>query len=249
MGGKFLLGCTAGTLALAFIYFIGYQPATWNPPSPSFGVTLKTAVKFVSMSFGAGVAQFWGLASVGTFLILLPTSVLFLWSALRADEAEMGRALGLILFLSGMGILALCIGWGRAAQIPKYGIPMRYALLSVPVLFASYFVWELYGPKVFRRIFQNALFLGICVMLPLNVQGGLMWRDWYRSGMGAFEKDLRAGVPRLVLAEKHRDFLLHWDQERLASCMQMLRSAGIGPLQQIREDSDAPGVYRSMGHQ
>lgn len=49
--------------------------------------------------------------------------------------------------------------------------------------------------------------------------------------------DLGDLVPRFALAERHRAFLLHWDQAGLATRMRMLHQAGIGPWTQMRDDA------------
>jgi hypothetical protein len=133
----------------------------------------------------------------------------------------------------------LAMGWGRAAVIAVDGIwPLRYVLLSVPALCTAFFVWELYGSARQRAIVQTGLLLGMGLLLPLNSMEGLEWRDWYRKGMSAVEQDLVAGTPRSALAERHRDFLIHWwEPDRLADGMQMLHDAGMGPFTRLGETS------------
>ena len=78
--------------------------------------------------------------------------VLLLVRALRATTgAERQRAFGLLSFAGGCAVLALAIGWGRAATDMVSGMPMRYVLFAVPTLCATYFIWELYAPPTPRR--------------------------------------------------------------------------------------------------
>ncbi|MEP7088238.1 MAG: hypothetical protein ABI884_13120 [Gemmatimonadota bacterium] len=53
------------------------------------------------------------------------------------------------------------------------------------------------------------------------------------TGMTSVEQDLRNGVPRLEMASRHREFLMHWDEKKLAAAMAMLRDAHIGPFTQL----------------
>jgi hypothetical protein len=80
----------------------------------------------------------------------------------------------------------------------------------------------------------------MCIALTFNTIAGLQWGDWYRKGMDGVEQDILAGNPRAILAERHRPFLLHWDETQLATGIQMLHEAGIGPFAQMREDATTP---------
>jgi hypothetical protein len=247
--GLFLLGSVATAILLTGTYFIGYAHPSWYPPSPSIVETLKTSAKFLALSFGPAAGKSWPLSILAVTGVLLLSVAVLVAGTLRAQGAERRRALGLLLFLSGIAVLALGVGWGRAAQVPTVGMPSRYVLLAVPTLCVVYFIWELYGQPFWRNLVQMSLFIGMCILLPLNTQAGFQWRDWYRQGMDDFERDLIAGTPRSVLAEHHREFLLHWDQEGLASGMQMLHEAGIGPFRQLREDAALDGEHALIGPQ
>ena len=72
---------------------------------------------------------------------------------------------------------------------------------------------------------------------PIGTSGSACWRDWYRNGMVSVERDLSARAPRLALAAKHQRFLLHWDREKLASAMGMLRDACIGPFSALQSEA------------
>jgi hypothetical protein len=117
-------------------------------------------------------------------------------------------------------------------------------LFSVPTLCASYFVWELYAPASPRRWLQSALCVIMLALLPWNTREGfglpgrydIGWRGWYVTGMNAVEHDIDAGVPRLEMARRHREFLMHWDEAKLAAGMRMLRDARIGPFSRLRDD-------------
>ncbi|MFL5574800.1 MAG: MFS transporter [Gemmatimonadaceae bacterium] len=165
--------------------------------------------------------------------IVFPSSLGLL--AQEFEGAERGRALGLLCFAGGTAVLTLAMGWGRAAYVPTVGMPDRYALFAAPSLCASFFVWLLYAPPVASRAAQAGLLVVALAVLPGNAREGLSWRDWYVSGAESVERDVAAGVPRLELARRHREFLLHWNEGMLAERIAMLRQAGIGPLARVRE--------------
>jgi hypothetical protein len=177
-------------------------------------------------------------------VLLVVTALVLLIGLRQARGGDRLRGVGLLLFAGGCVVLALAIGWGRAANDLVSGMPMRYVLLSVPTLCATYFVWELYAPVRPRRWLQAALCLTMVVLLPWNTFEGfglpgrddVGWRGWYVHGMTAVERDLRDGVPRLQMAARHREFLMHWDEAKLAAGMRMLLDAQIGPFSHLRDE-------------
>jgi hypothetical protein len=243
--GAFLLLSAATALILIGIYFIGYNRPWWNPASPSLGATIKTTAKVLALSFGPAAAGSWWLSALGAVSVLLLSGALVVAKLLRTNGSERVRALGLFLFLSSIAIVALAVGWGRAGMGSR--MPIRYVILAVPALCAAYFILDLYPPLSLGKSVQIALLVVMCLLMPFNIQRGFYLRDWYRDGMAAFERDLKAKIPRSVLAERHRAVLLHWDQGGLASRMQMLHRAGIGLFREMQEDTDVPKVPGSSG--
>jgi hypothetical protein len=235
---SFLIGTAVIALCLMGLYFVGYKRPTWNPTNPGIGATLKTTAKFLALGFGPVAAESWTLSVMVAFGFLLPSAAVAVLAVLRHQGLEKRRALGILLFFGNLALFALAIGWGRAGYISKVGLPMRYVLLAVPTLCTAYFVWELYGSSKLRTVAQRGLLLGMCLLLPFNTVTGLLkWGNWYRRGMEAVEQDLLAGNPPSILAEEHRDFLIHWwDENQLAEGMQMLQDAGIGPFAQMQEE-------------
>ena len=244
-----LVGLAVMALGLTGAYFVGYERATWNPPPPGVGAALATSAKYVAMGFGPAAQWHWAAAVLGTAAVLLPTLFVLARAALRLRGPERRRALGLACFAVACAGLALAMGWGRSGLVPEVGMPPRYALLSAPTLAAAYFVWELYGPRRLRRSVALLLLVVTAALVPINTRIGFGWRNWYVGGMDAVERDLQAGVPLAAMAERHRAFLLHWDQAKLEAGMRMLRAAGLGPFGRLQvpapetgtPSGDAPG--------
>lgn len=236
--GGLLIGAGAIALCLIGLYFVGYQRPSWNPPNPGIGATLKTAAMFVALGFGPVASKFWALFVMAAFGFLIPSAGVVVLAVLRHKGLERHRALGIVLFCGTLAVFSLAISYGRAAMVPKVGLPMWYILLAVPAFGTAFLIWELYGQPKLRTIVQKGLLIAMGLLLPLNTAAGiLMWGNWYQQGMKAVEQDLLAGTPPAVIAQRHRDFLIHWwDENQLVAHMQMLHDAGIGPFAQMQEE-------------
>ena len=242
--GALLLASAIVAPALVGIYFIGYVKPWWNPPNPGRLQTLKTTLRFLALAWGAAARNAWTVSIIAIVLVLGATLLLLARALVRAREPERQRAFGMLSFAGGCGVLAVAIGWGRAATDMVSGMPMRYVLFAVPALCATYFIWELYASPGPRRSLQSGLCIAMLVLLPWNTREGfglpgrydIGWRGWYVAGMNAVEEDIRNGMPRLEMASRHREFLMHWDEKKLADGMRMLRDAHIGPFGRLRGD-------------
>ena len=232
----FQIVCVVVSIALVGLYFIGYVRPAWAPLNPGFAPTVKTGAKFVGMVFGpvGGGKVHSGLITglaCGVASLLLASSIIPLWLGLRDyPTSERPRVFGLLIFAAAMAALVLAVAWGRAGSVPRFGMPDRYALLSVPALCAVYFAWILYGPETVRDRIAISFVIAMLVALPFNLRQGRVWRDWYVTGMQAFEQDLSDGVSWQELGNRHHKFLLHWDRDALVERMRMLHEAKTGPL-------------------
>ena len=224
-----LLGAAAGALLLCGLYFVGYQRTTWYPPSPSPMATLKTALKFAALGFGPAASHAWALSALASVAVVLAGGFLLL-PCLRRAGPERQRAIGLLVFIGGYLALALLTAWGRAGSVPRFGMPARYTMLTVPLLCAVYLIAVLRDTRRASSAVQIALFGAMILLLPLNTREGLHWRNYYVGGMQALERDLADNVPYHLIAERHQPFLLHWNREFLLSRIRMLHEAGIGPF-------------------
>ena len=233
--GRVLAAASVLAVLLVGLYFVGYERPSWVPPNPGRRASLETALHFAAMALGPFASRAWQWIALGVVALLLPVGVLVARAAWRERGPERDRALGLFFFGGGTLVLTLAMGWGRAASVPTQGMPDRYALLATPALCAAYFVALLYAPRVAARAVQWTLLAALAAVLPGNVREGLSWRDWYVSGASAVERDIAAGVPRLELARRHRQYLLHWNESMLADRIAMLRAAGTGPFHRARE--------------
>src|SRR5690242_10403584 len=209
--------CVVVSIALIGLYFAGYEKDLAHP-NPGLWPTVLTGARFVGIAIGpvgAGTVPprlISGLFFCAvTFALLASTLIPLRLGLLRARGPERFRVYGLAIFGVAMAALVVAIAWGRAGWVPRFGIPDRYALFSVPALCAAYFAWILYGPEPLRDRIAIAFAAAGLLALPLNLREGNWWRGWYAGNMTAFERDLSAGLPWQELADKHYPFLLHWN--------------------------------------
>ncbi len=228
--GAYLAGCIAVAIVLSGLYFVGYERPSWNPPSPGIGPAVETAVKFLAMGWGPAAELSWRASALLAAAAIASAVALMVTALARQNGHERGRAFGLLSFAAGMTILALAIGWGRAAMVPSVGMPDRYALLSLPALCMTFFTWQLYGSPGWRRPVQLGLLAAMLALLPANTREGLEWRDWYSAGMLRVEADLAAGMTSDELARRNGEFLIHFDRRRLPRYIEMLRQRETGPF-------------------
>jgi hypothetical protein len=226
------VGAAGGIAALVLcgVYFIGYRASPWNGPSPGPAATLATTAKFVIYGLGPVTAKAWVVFGAVCAAIIVASLALLL-RALRAVDQERVRIVGLLAFFTACGILAAALGWGRAGRVAELGrMSPRYALLAAPLVCAAYFSLLLYGTTRLRQWGPAALALLAALLFPLNTREGLKRRDWFGAGMAAFEHDLAAGASIDSLAQRHYQFLLHWDEPLMAASMRQLRDAGFAPF-------------------
>jgi hypothetical protein len=220
-------------LVLCGVYFIGYQASPWNGASPGIAATLATTAKFVIYGLGPATAKAWVVFGAVCAIVVV-ASLAALLQALRTQEQERIRLVGLLAFFAASGILAAALGWGRAGRVAELGrMSPRYALLAAPLLCASYFTLLLYGSARLRRWGPASLTLVALLLFPLNTREGLKRRDWFGAGMQAFERDIASGASIDSLAQRHYEFLLHWDEPLMAESMRQLRDAGFAPFRHL----------------
>ncbi|MCW3091605.1 MAG: hypothetical protein JWP81_2674 [Ferruginibacter sp.] len=237
--GISLIISLALTLLLVIVYFVGYQHPTWYPPSPGIFATLKTAVKFMALSFGPAVSRAWGVSGLFAFALTLATAILLISTIIKSRYRgpEFRRAGGLFLFLGGNVLFALAMGYGRAAQVASVGLPIRYVFLSMPLLIICYSTWQFYGLPLSRKMIQWGLFITMLILIVPNTRKGFNWRDYCVQGADSVIHDINYGVPRSALVERHVNFLLHWDKNMLAKGMQQLKEARMGPFKNMKSDT------------
>lgn len=243
--GGLLLGSAFVALAITAFHALTYQRPSWLPPDPSVEAALETAVKFLALAFGPAARSGWTVSTIAIMGLVVATAGVAVTAVRRATDQERSRAIGVLLFFAGVLLLAGATGWARAAAIEsaiyRHEYPLRYVLMALPVLLVSYFIWELYGAKPLKTAVHYGLFVVMCVLLPTNMLRGLDWLHWFADRDARLEEDLKHGMSPALLAERHREILLHWeDPKRIATFIRMLRNRHIGPFALAGGDRTSP---------
>lgn len=234
-------GALVGATCCA-IYGARFYMPWWNPPNPGPRPTVVTALEFAAMAVGPGVFEHRRIVPLVLAPVVLGAAVLVArraWRAFRTRDEERWRVAGLVLFLGGCAGLTAAMGYGRAAMVPQYGIPARYALLAAPTAVAAYYAWDLYGPRRAAHAAQWALLALAVFLLPSNRVHGGYFLEWYRREMDGAIADVRAGMPPEELARRHLFALMRWDEKGLVERIRLLRDARIGAF--VHVPPDAPG--------
>jgi hypothetical protein len=230
-GLVFLAGAVLPYLLIG-AYFIGYESPAWTPPMATGREFLAAAELYFAYALGPGTRRVPLLAALAVIGFIALGGLLALRALVLGHPQERLRAGGLVLFV-GVGIaLGVAIALARGGYGQR--MPDRYALFAALPLLGAVFAWELYAPRRLAAVAVATLAVGLVVLLPYNIRAGFEWRNWYRDGMRAVERDIAAGVPIPELAARHRQFLMHWDEDWLRESMQMLHEEGIGPFAAAR---------------
>lgn len=206
-----LWGCGIMAIAVSILYFVGYQKPPWNASSPSIFASLKTAMLFTAIGLTPLAEKAWLIFILIALIFFIPTLATILFAKLTLTNLPRYRRLGVTLFTFNLILLALAMGHGRAGLLPTHGMPLRYILLALLAYLTAFFVWELYSPSQQKVFYQRALLICFSLFLPLNMLlGWSSWGSWYYQGMRSVDRDLQAEVSLMEIAEKHKDFLIHW---------------------------------------
>ena len=99
-------------LALAGLYFWGFQPGVHPESRGGLADLVRTATQFLAGGIGMPAAWFWPWSGVLT-AGLLAISLIWLVTAWMKRPEEQPRIFGLLAFLAGILSVALAVGWGR----------------------------------------------------------------------------------------------------------------------------------------
>jgi hypothetical protein len=218
-----LLAGAVATAALTGLYFTDYSAPPWAM-RPTPGQWAVGVLRFLSNAFGVfpRASGALGAAALG---LLLATAGLLLHVYRRRPDARWQCA-GLLLFLAASLGLAVCTAWGRAATVGC--LHSRYVTLTAPILFCTYFAWDLYGGPRTRPLVTWGLFLAAVALLPWNTQDGLRVAERHRQVGAAFLADVEAGLSPEQLAARYTP-QLHFHQDELRKLLIQLREARLGP--------------------
>ena len=243
--GLALLICAAAAAGMVGLSFVGIRPVT---PIEEAGTLarLRTAAQFLSTAPGPAFQEVWLSeevwlsAAMGVVALSVVTGLLLLrfW---RQRPTERPGALGLALFLAGFAVLALGVGWGRAALGERAGLANRYVTLAAPLLCGLYLAWGQCLPAYLGRVGQVILCVVMGLLLVPNTLHGLKRGHALHQQLLAVENDARRGMKPAEMALKYttptgdRPPILwaEWKRQQLEECLEILRQDRLGPFRGV----------------
>ncbi|MBA4063416.1 MAG: hypothetical protein C0501_06830 [Isosphaera sp.] len=225
--------------AVGGLYFVGYQPLTYTATDAAgggLGVAVKASLAFLASAFGPAGRALWPYAGVAAGAVLAGTTVAVAVRFLR-DRSGRGPALaGALCYLLGFATLAAAVGWGRRG----YGVEgvldnHYYSTMAAPLLFGTYFAWQVAGRGRLARGAQVALFALATAALAGNAPWAVEFGRWERARKAALEADVRAGLPVSQVSARHHQAVAFFHEDT-CSAMEVMRRHRIGVFGQLRDD-------------
>jgi hypothetical protein len=208
--GLVALGLAAASVALLGLYFIGFKPRSANGGIPvhetGLGEQLKASIRILSASFGQPVTPYVRPVALVLLGLILAGTAMLVRTWLR-QPTERSRALGLLLFLGGTVALLLAVGRVRAGWSWQWQLWGVYMNMAIPALCAIYLTGILYGRPAVGELTQATLFTLSCLFFLPNLQRAVDFSHGWQKHRPAIERDIQAGVPASLLAERRHDDL------------------------------------------
>ena len=222
-----ILATVPATLLTAW-YFRGFRAGTYPEPPGGLADRLRAALQFVTG--GVGVPSEWGwpisgLLTLGLALVVL-ASLTRAWIKVRGDRT---RIFGLLMFLGGVAILALAVGWNRGWAGDLAGFQRRYVVMATPFWCWLVVAARLAAPRVWGQVMTNILFALICCLAWPNTELGWNHARDQREQARSLTNDIRGGMPPFRLIRRHTPYL-HPSHDRASALLPILRAGAIGPF-------------------
>jgi hypothetical protein len=213
--------------ALAGVYFLGYTKPAQSAPPPGIPAALRTSAEFLSTAIGPSAERLWpisGLFIVGVAVLLAGQMV----AVAASRPGERVRAAGFFCFLGGIASLSLGIGWGRAFFGDMAGFAPRYITLASPLLILAYLQLTAYGSAKTELALRRAMFLAMCVLVPINDHKGMKWGEFSLRNVTNLEADAQEGLSPQALAVRYGEL---WGIEPsvFTPWLDRLREMRLGP--------------------
>lgn len=228
-----MLGAIVVVLGYTGLYFIGWSPG-WSPGHPELPRLLEATVEYFALAKGWPFLHPLDRA-VGVAVLALSVYAIFLCAKAWLADRKDARAFGLANFIAVNAALGATVAYSRGTYYADF-LNISYAIFAVLPLLASLIVVQLYGRPLFSRALLYAAVAAFLVILPYNISGGFVWRDWYVEGVAKYEADVASGLPLPEIADRNTGFLLHGCDGCLLPLLRNLRDAGIAPYNRLPAD-------------
>jgi hypothetical protein len=219
--GTLLTASAAITTALLVLYLVGYESPPGTARTYTFAAIGELTLNVLGLALGPA-AETWK-PWVGAGVMLFGSTGLAL--ALRAwktTPSERRRAFGISSCLTANACVALGIGFGRSGHGGQHAFPIRYVLLTAPLVCAAYVAWTLYGSRTLSSIVRAAACaVSTCAFLFVGCAAGERMGAQRREVMDALERDIAADVPAPEIIDRYNDWLDGEPHRLFTACSQM----------------------------
>jgi hypothetical protein len=235
---RVVVGMVTLAVLLMCSTFIGFdrRQGMLSGYSADLRATVSASLQLVSISLGTATQYhfLWRYAGGGVVALAF-CSLALLVAVWHKRREERLRASGLFLFLTATGVLIGAMALARGGMPEGYIFVGQYVPRIVPALCCIYFVFVVYGGRPAGAIMPMVLFTFACVLAWPNVTTGLNWAASFRY-RDDLERDLRAGLPPLILAERYGRQLGNDNAETIAAVLDKMRRDKIGEFRNMRPD-------------
>jgi hypothetical protein len=167
---------------------------------PDLASRIKAVAGVAGIGLGPGVGRYAKVAAIGTILLAIQSTVMFrLARAGYQQPEERPVAWGLLALQMGAWAFAVGVGYGRGA-----GLATRYAAFSAVGIAVTLLAAARYA-RSSTWLTAVVVLTGI-VVVHSNLRHGRYEGERFDQWYGSIVKDLEAGVPIDLLAQRHKDF-------------------------------------------
>ena len=145
------------------------------------------------------------------------------------------RDLGLLAFLASFLLVALAVAWGRTPWGKGAIFAGRYTSMAAPLLYLTYFITELSGPRRFAPLARSVLYTLVVAAASQNMLTGKSAATAMLAEHMKFRKDMAEGEPISLLVKRHY-MGLNFFQDRLQHYLKAVHDAGCWPYRDLRPD-------------
>jgi len=238
MGLGIVVFCVIG------VYMVGLQPEGDRLTAGAVATALG-ALEFLAASLGAiGMISVWPAMAIVTALLFV--AVIIIARAWSEGPQERIASSGLLMFLGGIALLGLTVGWARAGYGRGYIIEgRRFTPLATPMLCAVYLAAVRFPRRIPGRFVEMTVFALTCCVFAYNIRDGLDHGGVVRATKQAAVVDAWAGLSSEEIAERN---YIHSNKKTLAEGIEMIRGAGYGPfaLSEGERSSRLKAHYRRL---
>ena len=174
-------------------------------------------------------APYWGDLALAIWVLSAGVLLRGSW-----QRKEWSRPIALCCFVACLLLLGLAIGYGRAGGASSTEGHNRYRSLMIPVLCWAYFVWEIDGGRLVKRLLPPVALVAAAAIAITYIPEAIAYGETFAYGQDRFRDALQSGQSADQLASSNaKNFNFLNRDKAFADCILMLRDAGHPAFQRV----------------